>query len=118
MPQAGDDIDEGYIAVTPENVSVVFGGSFRSSIPTSQIVALTPLRGRVLSIGVHGRDGRWLVNGAGSGIVELTIDPPAEAEINAGPLSGSVELRTLRVSLEDPRRFIDHVQQLTGWRPS
>jgi len=46
--------------------------------------------------------GSWLVNGAGSGIVEMTIDPAAEGR------SGGFRIHPVRilVSLEDPDGFL------------
>jgi hypothetical protein len=52
-------------------------------------------------IGVHGWRGAWLVNGAASGLVSITVDPPVRAWAVGVP----VRLRQLTVSLEDPDAF-------------
>jgi hypothetical protein len=51
-----------------------------------------------LTRGVHGWAGRWLVNGAGDGIVVLNLDPLQRGYVMGFP----VKLRELRVSVDDP----------------
>ena len=48
--------------------------------------------------GAHGWRGEWLVNGSSSGIVRIELEPPGRAKVCGVP----VELRVLRVSVEDP----------------
>ncbi|MFM8943879.1 MAG: hypothetical protein ACKOI0_01230, partial [Actinomycetota bacterium] len=64
----------------------------------------------VLDRGVHGWFGRWLVNGAGDGLVRLDLRPTARA--TAGPFP--VGLRTLWVSLEDPDGFLAALARTEG----
>jgi hypothetical protein len=52
--------------------------------------------------GVHGWRGDWLVNGDGTGIVELLLDPAVRASMGGVP----IRLERLRVSLEDPDGFL------------
>lgn len=54
---------------------------------------------RVLSMGVHGWRGRWLVNGASTGIVVVTFDPPGRGRLFGVPL----KVRELAVSVADDR---------------
>lgn len=43
-------------------------------------------------IGVHGWRGRWLVNGAVSGIATLEIDPPARASVLGGSCTPGAQM--------------------------
>ncbi len=52
--------------------------------------------------GVHYGFGRWLVNGSRKGLVELTIEPSAQATV----WRKSVTLRSLCVSVTDPDALI------------
>ena len=74
------------------------GWAFRASIPAHEITAAEPRSGLVGGIGVHGWRGRWLVNGATTGLVALTVDPPVRALVMGIP----VRLRELTLSLEEP----------------
>lgn len=51
-----------------------------------------------LTRGVHGWAGRWLVNGAGEGVLAIDLDPTQRARVAGFP----VRLRQLLVSVEDP----------------
>jgi hypothetical protein len=55
-----------------------------------------------LSIGIHGWGGRWIVNGAASPMVAISIAPPARARVLGFPVS----LRELRVSVDDPEALV------------
>lgn len=117
--------------MTEHSVEVSFGEppTFHSVIPRSQIEAmrrLPDLKG--LTRGVHGRRGRWLVNRAGSGLVELRIQPPASAVLDiaraiggqkVGKISGwlvrrfsgrQIALRRLTISLKDPDGFMESLK--------
>ena len=59
-------------------------------------------RRRVVSRGVHGWRGRWLVNGAGVGLVRLRLDP----EQRARTLGLPVRLRELIVNVAEPDALI------------
>lgn len=78
------------------------GWSFRADIPLESMTGAQRYAGLVGGIGVHGWRGRWLVNGAASGLVTIDIDPPARARVSGVP----VRLRTLRVSVEWPDEHV------------
>jgi hypothetical protein len=91
------------ITLDGDTLRVALGWAFRASIPVRQITAAQRRDGPVGGIGVHGWRGRWLVNGAATGLVAITVDPPARAwAIAIVPIT----LRELTVSLEDPDAFL------------
>ena len=90
------------VALGSDVVAVRMGWAFRSRIPRSSIRRAYRDQDMYGGIGVHGWRGRWLVNGAVSGIATLEIDPPARARVMGFP----IRLRTLHLSLEDPAAFI------------
>jgi hypothetical protein len=81
-------------------VRVRMGWAFHSDIPRTSITGARIYPGVIRwTAGAHtDLRGRWLVNGAGSGIVELAIDPPSEGWTAGFP----VHLRCLLIGLEDP----------------
>ena len=81
-----------------ERLQVRMGWGFSATVPRAQIRSAEHSEGLVGGIGVHGWRGRWLVNGAASGLVALHIEPPARAWAIGVP----VKLTSLRVSVEDP----------------
>ena len=81
---------------------VRMGWAFRASIPVHQITGAQPRSGLVGGIGVHGWRGRWLVNGATTGLVAITVDPPVRAFVLGIP----VKLRELTISLEEPDALV------------
>jgi|ERR1700688_203738 len=89
------------VDVDDDNLRVRMGWAFRTTIPLRQITDARPSQGLVGGIGVHGWNGRWLVNGAATGLVTLTIDP----RVRAGVMFIPVRLRELTLSLEDPDAF-------------
>ncbi len=88
--------------VGEERFRVRFSWAFATRIDRSAIRRADYDYGFVGGIGVHGRSGTWLVNGAANGIVGIDIDPPARAYVMGYP----VRLRRLRVSAADPARLI------------
>ena len=74
------------------------GWAFRAAVPVGQITGVRPRARLVGGIGVHGWRGRWLVNGAATGLLSITIDPAVRAWATGIP----VHLRELTLSLEDP----------------
>lgn len=86
------------VEVDGERLRVRMGWAFRADIPLSSVTGARPYRGFVGGIGVHGWRGRWLVNGAASGLVQVDIDPPARAYVIGVP----VRLRMVRLSMESP----------------
>lgn len=63
------------------------------------------------TIGVHGRRGRWLVNGSHDGLVELVIDPPCYLPRQLSTVFRKVKVSSLIISLVDPDGFIAAVQR-------
>ncbi|MEN9646605.1 MAG: hypothetical protein RL238_3274 [Actinomycetota bacterium] len=86
------------VTVTDDEVVVTQGWAFRARFPRTSVVTARRQAGSVISRGAHGWAGRWLVNGAGDGLVVLTIEPTARARVTGVPVS----LRELTVSVDDP----------------
>lgn len=95
------------VEVSPSTVDVRMGWAFHASIPREAVASarsldngLSDLRGPLgLSVlrGVNYWRGTALVNGAGTGLVEITLNAPARARL--GPLP--VRMSRLIVSAED-----------------
>jgi hypothetical protein len=81
-----------------DTLRVRMGWSFRAEIPVAQITDVQRREGLVGGIGVHGWRGSWLVNGATTGLVAITVDPAVRAWAVGVP----VKLHQLTLSLEDP----------------
>lgn len=92
------------ITVDDRGVRIKCGFWFRTVIPRDRIVSAERATRRVVSRGVHGFWGRWLVNGSSRGLVRLRIEPWVEVRI---PIS--LKLRDLTVSLDDPDGFLASV---------
>jgi len=90
------------VALEPDRVAVRMGWGFRACIPFGSIRRIYRDRDMRGGIGVHGWRGRWLVNGAVSGIVTLEIDPAVRAWVVGIP----IRLRRLHLSLQDPEGLI------------
>jgi hypothetical protein len=90
-----------YLELDSDIVRVRMGWAFGAELPRASIrdVRRVP---DAISIGVHGRRGRWLVNGASGPLVALSIEPPASARVLAVP----IRLRELIVSVDDPGAVI------------
>ena len=101
-----------YLELGPDVVSVRMGWAFRSAVRRHSIVAITH-GANVLSIGVHGWCGRWIINGAAGPIVALTIDPVARGRLIGWP----VRVRELRVSVDDPAALIAMFAQTESGSP-
>jgi hypothetical protein len=91
-----------YVEIEGDEVRVRMGWAFRARFPRAAIAKAVESSARPLSRGVHGIWGRWLVNGSGSGIVVLELDPKQRAYVLGVP----VGLRQLMVSAEDPSGLI------------
>jgi hypothetical protein len=93
------------VDVDGEHVRVKMGWAFSATIPRTAITG-AKRRGYVWwAFGVHSLGwaaGRWIVNGSGHNVVEVTIDPPARARV----LGFRVKLREVWLSLDDPDGFI------------
>jgi len=84
-------------------------GSFKLDIPRSSIRSVRRSQAEVGgTVGVHSSRGRWLVNGSGDGLVEITIEPPCHLSPVLDNLFGIGPSRvdSLTVSLDDPDGFI------------
>lgn len=90
------------VSIHHDTLRVSMGWGFAADIPLGSIKSAREYHDRVFAWGVHGFRGRWLVNGAVQGIVELTIDPPATARVMGLPMT----LRELLVSVTDPADVI------------
>jgi hypothetical protein len=90
-----------WIDVGDDEVQVRLAWGFRVAIPRSSITSVAPTTRRVFDRGVHGWRGRWIVNGARTGLLDLHLDPPARART----LLGGVNVTCLTVSLDEPDRF-------------
>ena len=86
------------VEVFDDRVEVRMGWAFRATIDREAIRSVSDDHDRVTGWGAHGWRGVWLVNGSSGGIVRIELDPPGRATVCGVP----VELRVLRVSVEDP----------------
>jgi hypothetical protein len=84
------------------NLHVKMGWAFEADIPLTSIKNAEPSNARVFEAGVHYLRGRFLVNGSRKGLVELTIEPAAQAKL----WWKSVSVSTLVISVTDPDEFI------------
>jgi hypothetical protein len=94
-----------WLKIDRTTVRVRMGWAFQTKIDRASIVRAVADSNKYGGIGVHGWRGTWLVNGSVSGIVTITIDPPAPARVLGFP----IRLRTLYVSLEDPTGFLSRL---------
>jgi len=90
------------VEVADDMLRVRMGWGFRGETPCASVVRAVPGKTVALTRGVHGWRGSWLVNGAGDGIVEITLDPPMRARTIGFPLRVS----QLAVSVEDPSALL------------
>ena len=117
------------IEVSDHDFYVRFGRGFESRFPLSSVRQIGPMPAEWVGMtrGVHGGHGAWLVNGSNRGLVRLILDPPASARTSLGRVvgaathtattsSGGVEVRELRLSVEDPDGLINRVKAATGVR--
>ena len=84
---------------------------FRLDVPRASIRSASrsarSVRG---TYGVHGSQGRWLVNGSYEGLVELAIEPPCYTPRQPSTLFRRVAVSSLTISLVDPDAFIAAVE--------
>ena len=95
------------VGLSDDTLSIDMGWAFRAKIPLTSIADARRDDGRVGGIGVHGFRGRWLVNGAASGLVAISVDPPTRARAVGVP----VRLGYVRVSVEDPDALLAALQR-------
>ncbi len=85
-----------YIEIDGDTIRVRMAWAFRVRFTRGDISAVERHR-PVVSIGVHGWRGRWLVNGANRPIARVTLALPARARVLGFP----VRVRELLVSVDD-----------------
>jgi hypothetical protein len=109
------------VKVSSSTVDVRLGWAFQATIPREDIASARPLnRGELrgpfrLSVlrGVNYWRGTALVNGAGSGLVEITLDRPKW--VHLGPLRAP--MRRLIVSAEDQSGLVTALSRSTPPSP-
>jgi hypothetical protein len=95
-----------YVDITGNDVSVRMSWAFRATFARSRITRASTLGKRILlTRGVHGWAGRWLVNGAGDGILAIDLEPAQRAYVLGFPVS----LRRLEVSVDDPAALAEAI---------
>ncbi len=85
-----------YLDVDGERVRARMGRSFRAEFPRDAITSVDEFR-HVVSVGVHGWRGRWIVNGAHAPMACIVLKTPVRARVLGVP----VRLRELCVSVDD-----------------
>jgi hypothetical protein len=91
-----------YLQLTDDVVHVRMGWAFRAAFPRSAVASTEIAGWNVMSRGVHGFAGRWLVNGSGRGIVILNLNPAQRCHVLGLPL----RLRRLMVSVAAPEELV------------
>lgn len=74
------------------------GWAFRATFARSAVRVAELSDRRVISQGVHGHNGHWLVNGTTEGVVRIDLVPEQEARA----IGRRVPLSSLELSVEDP----------------
>jgi hypothetical protein len=88
-----------YVEIARGEVAVRMGWAFRATFDRSAVAGTSVLTTPIpLTRGVHGWAGRWLVNGAGDGILTIDLEPSQRAYVMGFP----VKLRQLQVSVDVP----------------
>ena len=90
------------VLVTDESVRVWMDWAFRVTIPRHAIAVVEPEERSLLSIGVHGWQGTWLVNGTRRNLVRIELGVGVHARV----IGQKVALTTLVLSVEDRDEFI------------
>ena len=85
-----------YLRVDGDVVRVRMSWAFRAKFSRTLVTEVVDFR-PVISVGVHGWRGRWLVNGANRPIAVVRLSEPARARVVGFP----VQLRELYVSVAD-----------------
>ncbi len=73
------------VRVSQDTVRVYLGWAFQVSIPRYAIAVVEPDDRRVVSVGVHGWRGTWLVNGSRRDLVRIQLGTGVHARVLAGP---------------------------------
>ena len=85
-----------YIHVTGDDVKVRLGWAFRADFSRLDVIEVVDHR-PVVSVGAHGWQGRWLVNGANSPIATIRLSRPTQGRV----VGFAVTVRELLVSVDD-----------------
>lgn len=93
------------IEVADTRIVVTYGPWFRADIPRDAVATAVIDERRTISRGVHGWRGRWLVNGAGDGLVRICLEPEQRARTIGFP----VRLRELVVNVADPAALVEAI---------
>jgi hypothetical protein len=96
-----------YVTAEGGEVHVRMGWAFSARFPRSAVARVARATGKPISRGVHGGFGRWLVNGSGDGLVEITFEPVQRGRVMGVP----VRLEKLVVSVDDPDGVIAQLQR-------
>jgi len=91
-----------YLQVTSDVVHVRMGWAFRAAFPKSAVASTEIASRSVVSRGVHGFAGRWLVNGSGRGLVILNLNPVQRCHV----LGLRLRLKQLIVSVAEPGALV------------
>jgi hypothetical protein len=85
-----------YIHVDGDTVKVRLGWGFRATFSRGDVIEVVDHR-PVMSVGAHGWQGRWLVNGAHSPIATIRLSRPTQGRVAGFP----VTVREILVSVDD-----------------
>jgi hypothetical protein len=86
------------VTIGKRMVDVRMDWAFRAHFALESVVTARAGEHGVVSRGVHGFGGRWLVNGSGRGLVVLRLAEGTRARVLGVP----VALRELTIRVEDP----------------
>lgn len=95
-----------YLQVTNDVIHVRMGWAFRAAFPKRAIASTEIASRNVVSRGVHGFAGRWLVNGSGQGLVTINLNPVQRCHVLGLPL----RLKQLIVSVADPGALVSLIE--------
>jgi len=93
-----------YLEIGDVDLHVHMSWAFSAKVPLASITNVEALSGKKASIGVHGWNGKWLVNGQQDQLVRIDIDPAAAIKAKVGPVP--VKLTELTVSVTEPDAFV------------
>lgn len=91
------------IEVDDARIVVTYGPWFRADVARDAIASVDRDERRTITRGVHGWRGRWLVNGAGVGLVRIRFEPEQRARTIGFP----VRLVELVVNVADPADLLE-----------
>ena len=96
----------GYVIVTPDDLIIKMGWAFSGTIPRSRITsAEESTKPRGYGWGVHGWNGKWVINGSDTGIVKIELDPATTVRTMIFPINP----HELYISLVNPKGFLEAV---------